>query len=136
MFFVDFLNRGLKDYRMLNNIGSDAMVILSILLSKFFSSNRMMIMTMIITIMTINLGKHFKDNEVFLESYIISQYIFVAFLFDIKNLLLLQIEVFYLIMKQDGTIDILYSKLYFKSLFQLIYIRRSGSTTFITTTSN
>ncbi len=85
MFFVDFLNRGLKDYRMLNNIGSDAMAILSILLSKFFSSNRMMIITTIITIMTINLSKHFKDNEVFLESYIISQYIFIAFLFDIKN---------------------------------------------------
>ncbi len=85
MFFIDFLNRGLKDYGMLNNIGSDVIVILLILLSKLFFSNRMMTTTTTMTIMTINLGKHFKNNEVLLENYTISQYIFVVLLFDIKN---------------------------------------------------
>ncbi len=74
---------------MLNNIGSDIMVILSILLSKLFFSNRIMTTTTTITIMTISLGKYFGDNEVFLKNYIISQYIFVAFLFNIENSLFL-----------------------------------------------
>jgi len=85
MFFVDFLNRGLKDYRMLNNIGSDVIAILSILLSKSFFSNRVITTTTTITTMIISFGKHLENNEVFLESYTISQYIFVVLLFDIKN---------------------------------------------------
>ena len=136
MFFVDFLNRGLKDYRMLNNIGSDIMAILSILLSKPFFSNCMMTTITTMTTMTISFGKHFRDNEVLLKSYIISQYIFIVFLFDTENSLFLQVEVFHLIIKRDETVDILYFKLHFKSLFQLIHIRRSGSTTSTTITSN
>ena len=136
IFFVDFLNRSLKDYRMLNNIGFNIIIILSILLFKLFSSNRMITTIMIITTMTINLGKHFENNKIFLESYTILQYIFVALLFDIKNSSFLQIEVFHLITKRNRTVSILYFKLYFKSLFQLIYIRKSGSTISTTTTSN
>ncbi len=116
MFFVDFLNRGLKDYGMLNNIGSDIMAILLILLFKFFFSNRIMTTTITITTMTINFGKHFGDNEVFLKNYTISQYIFVVFLLDIKNSSFLQVEVFHLITKRDEIVNTLYSKLYFKSL--------------------
>ena len=71
IFFVDFLNRGLKDYKMLNNIGSDIIIILLILLSKLFSSNRIMITIIIMTTITISLGKYLEDNEVLLESYII-----------------------------------------------------------------
>ncbi len=121
---------------MLNNIGSDVITTLSILLSKLFSSNRVITTITIMTIMTISFSKYLGNNEVLLESYIISQYIFMALLFDIENSSLLQVEVFHLITKRNKTIDILYSKLHFKSLFQLIYIRRNSSTTFITTTSN
>jgi len=136
IFFVDFLNRGLKDYKILNNIGSDIITILSILLSKPFFSNCIMItITTMITII-INFGKYFKNNKILLKTYIISQYIFIAFLFDIKNLSFLQIEVFHLITKQNKIIGILYSKLHFKSLFQLIYIRKNSSTIFTMTTSN
>ena len=136
IFFVDFLNRGLKDYKILNNIGSDTIITLSILLSKFFFSNCMITTTTTITIITINFGKHLENNEVLLESYTISQYIFIALLFDIENSSLLQVEIFHLIKKRNGTVGTLYSKLHFKSLLQLIHIRKSGSTTSTTTTSN
>ncbi len=68
MFFIDFLNRGLRNYRILNNIGSDIIATLSILLFKLFSSNRIITTTTTITTMTISFGKYFGDNEVLLES--------------------------------------------------------------------
>jgi len=132
IFFVDFLNRSLKDYKILNNIGSDIITILLILLSKLFFSNCIIIIITIITIMTINFNKYLKNNKVLLKNYTILQYIFVALLFDIKNSSFLQIEVFYLIIKRNKTVNILYSKLHFKSLFQLIHIQKNSSTTFIT----
>ncbi len=72
IFFIDFLNRGLKDYKMLNNIDFNIIVILLILLSKSFFLNYIIIIIIIITIIIISFDKYLGDNKVFLKNYIIS----------------------------------------------------------------